>query len=210
MFSAGPSSSKPKCKKKKNKKEDKQKTNANDKGKAPMVGGVKKEGKGKCFNCGEKGHWRSACPQPKKVKNQGISHSLVIETCLAASSAQSWVVDTGATDHVYFNLQGFQLTRELSEDEIIITMGNSSRVAAKAVGDVHLSYSDRILVLRDVLYVPSFRKNLISVSKLFLNGYFIFFGRDVVIYRNDEVICSGTLVNNLYTIDFARTARIST
>ncbi|KAL8530549.1 hypothetical protein ACS0TY_007548 [Phlomoides rotata] len=36
----------------------------------PIEGGVKKKtSKGKCFNCGLKGHWRTACPQPKKVEN---------------------------------------------------------------------------------------------------------------------------------------------
>ncbi|KAL8542631.1 hypothetical protein ACS0TY_003493 [Phlomoides rotata] len=67
-------------------------------------GGVKKNtSKGKCFKCSLKGHWRMACPQPKKAEKQGNSHALVIETCLAAYSSHSWVVDTGATDHVCFN-----------------------------------------------------------------------------------------------------------
>ena len=50
-------------------------------------------------------------------------------------------------------------------------MGDATKVAVVAVGVIHLSFgSDRILVLNNCL-VPSFRRNLISVSKLALDGY---------------------------------------
>ncbi|GFP91371.1 hypothetical protein PHJA_001281100 [Phtheirospermum japonicum] len=58
--------------------------------------------KTKCFKCVQSGHWKSVCPN-KKIK-RGISHALVVETCLATCSAHSWVVDTGATDHVCMSL----------------------------------------------------------------------------------------------------------
>ena len=45
-------------------------------------------------------------------------------------------------------------------------MGDASSVPAVAVGDVYLYILDSVLVLKDVLYVPNFRQNLISVSKI--------------------------------------------
>ena len=162
-------------------------------------GGVQKP-KGKCFKCNKMGHWKSDCP----LKNvPGTSLALVVETCFAACSTSSWVVDTGATDHVCYTLQGFLQRRQLSEGEITISLGNAARVAVAAVGDVHLSFSDSVLVLKNVLYVPGFRKNLISVPKLFLDGYSVIFNDNVVIMRNNSFICSGMLVNNLYTITCA-------
>ena len=163
-------------------------------------GGVKKP-KGKCFRCNKTGHWKSDCPL-LKGKN-GKSLALVFETCFVTCSTSSWVVDTGATDHVCCNLQWFLQTRQLSEDEISISLGDATKVAAVAVGDVHLSFSDSVLVLKNVLYVPSFRKNLISVSKLYNDGYSVIFNDNVVIMRNNSYICSGTLVNNLYTLTCA-------
>ncbi|CAA0823270.1 Unknown protein, partial [Striga hermonthica] len=150
---------------------------------APSSGVVKL--KGKCFKCNKTGHWKSDCPLKDAPST---SLALVVETCFAACSTSSWVVDTGATDHVCYTLQGFLQRRQLSEGEITISLGNATRVAVVTVGDVHLSFSDSVLVLKNILYVPSFRKNLISVSKLFLDGYSVIFNDNVVIMRNNSFI----------------------
>ncbi|MEJ1821169.1 hypothetical protein [Escherichia coli] len=74
----------------------KEKSGSNTKG---STNGLKKpKEKGKCFKCGETGHWKAKCP---KLKAQGTPFALVTETCLATCSTHSWVVDTGATDRSY-------------------------------------------------------------------------------------------------------------
>jgi gag-polypeptide of LTR copia-type/Zinc knuckle len=89
-----------------------------------MAGGPKalgpqqKKAKGKCFKCGQKGHWKPQCPLLKN--NAGISFSLVVESCLAVRSTGTWYVDSGATDHVCNSLQGFQETRQLSDGKIYL------------------------------------------------------------------------------------------
>ena len=89
----------------------------------------------------------------------------------------------------------------LRDGEIYVFMGDATKVAVVAVGVIHLSFgSDRILVLNNCLYVPSFRRNLISVSKLAMDGYNVFLDRNVSIMMNKRVICSGTLQDNLYII----------
>ena len=70
------------------------------------------------------------------------------------------------------------------------------------VEDISISFGrDRILVLKDSLYVPSIRRNLISVFRLIVNGYSIYFNNSVVIKLNKYFICSGTLVNGHYIIN---------
>ncbi|KAH6787526.1 vacuolar fusion CCZ1-like protein [Perilla frutescens var. hirtella] len=153
--------------------------------------------KTKCFKCGQPGHWKAMCSNKKKKRC--ISHTLVIETCLVTCSTQSWIVDTGATDHICMSLQGFMAKRQLSENEITVYMGNATRVAAVAVGDVILPFSsDRTLILKDCLYVSGFRRNLISVSKLIMEGYSVSFDNKVVIFSGKHFICSGTLDGHLY------------
>ena len=89
-------------------------------------------------------------------------------------STGTWWVDTGATDHVCNSLQGFQETRRLVEGEITVYMGNAMKVAAIVVGDIYLSVDgNKTLVLRNCLYIPTFRKNLISVSKLYMDILFL-------------------------------------
>ena len=89
-----------------------------------------------------------------------------------------------------------------SNGEIYIFWGDGTRVSIVLVGDISISFGrDRILVLKDSLYVPSIRRNLISISRLVDNGYSVYFSNSVVIKLNKYFICSGTLVDGLYVIN---------
>ena len=160
---------------------------------------VVKKPKGYCFQCGEKGHWKTKCPVFLNKVKQGNFYSLIVE-CLAVRSTGTWCVDSGATNHICNSLQGFQETRKLSDGEIQLHMGDDTIVGASAVGDVQLSFGLNSLVLKDCLYVPSMRRNLISVSKLRTSGYRVKFYDNVVIKFGKHFICSGTLFNDLYFV----------
>ncbi|XP_070018351.1 uncharacterized protein [Nicotiana sylvestris] len=74
--------------------------------------------------------------------------------------------DLGATNHICTTLQGFQETRRLRENEVCVFQANGEPAPTLALGNIRVSFSsDRVLVLKDVLYVPSIRRNLISVLK---------------------------------------------
>ena len=79
-------------------------------------------------------------------------------------------------------------------------MGDDTKVSVRAVGEVTLEFSSGSLVLKDCLYVPSFRKNLISVSKLADEGFKFIFTNKVFIRKNRKIICSGILLNKLYVL----------
>ena len=118
-------------------------------------------------------------------------------------SANSWWIDSGATDHICNSLQGFRVTRSLNEGEMQLNMASSASILVIAVGDLSLSFSNNsVLALHDCLFVPDFRKNLISVSKLCNDSYLVSFNKTYVsIMKENEVVTCGTLVNNLYHID---------
>ena len=71
--------------------------------------------KGKCSLCGEKGHWKSNCPRSQNKKEQDNVNYL--ETCFLADSTDSWIIDSGATNHVCYSLQGFQEKKRLNKTE---------------------------------------------------------------------------------------------
>ena len=60
----------------------------------------------------------------------------------------------------------------------------------------------KVLVLQYCLYVPSVRRNLISVSSLTCNKFSAVFNKNFVSIKYDvDVICCGMLVDNLYMLE---------
>ena len=84
----------------------------------------------------------------------------------------TWWIDSGATVHVANLLQGFRTRRTLQGGERKIKVANRVEAEVEAIGDLSLELVDGfVLKLSDVLYVPSLRRNLISVSRLDDDGY---------------------------------------
>jgi hypothetical protein len=74
----------------------------------------------------------------------------------------------------------------------------------EAVGTFRLVFKNGyILDLVNTFYVPSFSKNLISISKLVpLRFEFNFIDLNVYLFKNSTHIGSGILVNGLYKLIF--------
>ena len=84
------------------------------------------------------------------------------------TSKDTWVIDSGATNHVCISLQGFRETRSLLDMSFTLRTGNGNLVLAEVVGKVNLYFDEfRMIILRDCFYVPNFKRNLISVACLF-------------------------------------------
>jgi predicted aspartyl protease len=78
-----------------------------------------------------------------------------------AYSNGTWVIDTGATDHMVHSTKLF--TKITSTLHTSVELPNGESALVTHIGTVKISES---LILVDVLCVPSFSFNLISVSKL--------------------------------------------
>ncbi|CAN1833821.1 Retrovirus-related Pol polyprotein from transposon RE1, partial [Linum perenne] len=126
---------------------------------------------------------------------EGKSTKFVLSS--TASNSVDWIVDTGASDHVISSMNLFSTHRSIAGT--LITLPTGSQVQATHVGTVILSTT---LVLEDVLFVPQFTFNLISVSKLTrqLNVKLIFFSAscDIQDIAKEETIGSARLHNGLY------------
>ena len=127
-----------------------------------------------------------------------MGNLFVIEACLVQNPIDTWVLDSGATNHICNSLYWFQETRKISEGSVKLQLGTGQFVSAVKTGSVLLSFNNETLVLNNCLYVPDIKRNLISVACLSKQGYTVNFGSSVSIFHNKRLICSGTLEDNLY------------
>ena len=73
--------SQPKSKGKGKKKKKKDFTKQDGKKICLGVANKGKKIKGKCFHCGEKGHWKRNCPKFRAANNKGMKCSFLLEIC---------------------------------------------------------------------------------------------------------------------------------
>ncbi|KAG7994170.1 hypothetical protein I3843_01G043100 [Carya illinoinensis] len=109
----------------------------------------------------------------------------------------SWIIDTGATDHMICSTSFFSaITSHVS---FVARLPNGSTAAVSHIGIVKITNT---LVLHNVLCVPSFSFNLISAKQLTnsLSCYFIFFSQNCFIqnFLSWTTIGMGEMNNGFY------------
>ena len=116
-------------------------------------------------------------------------------------TSDTWCIDSAATHHICNSLQGFQVSRQLEDGEICLSLWSHANVSAVTVGVIRLSFqNNKVLILNNALYVPCIRQNLISVLSLSLQGYTCVFGHNIIVKINGNFICYGNLSNGLYFV----------
>jgi len=100
-------------------------------------------------------------------------------------------------------MQGCLWSRLPSDDERFIFFGDGKRVTMEAIGTFRLQLKTGFyLYLFETFGVPSFRRNLISISSLDKFGFSCSFGNNKVsLYQNSNLIGFGSLIDNLYMLD---------
>uniref|UniRef100_A0A2N9FBM1 Integrase catalytic domain-containing protein n=1 Tax=Fagus sylvatica TaxID=28930 RepID=A0A2N9FBM1_FAGSY len=97
------------------------------------------------------------------ILQRASSSSMVASgnTCLHSSSSPSWVIDSGASDHMTGNSS---LLSNISDpcSPFSVTVANGTKTPVQGIGTV----STPNLTFSNVLYLPEFPFNLLSVHKL--------------------------------------------
>nr|CAN75475.1 hypothetical protein VITISV_006889 [Vitis vinifera] len=139
-----------------------------------------------CFFCKKAGHMKKTC------------------TKYAAWREKK---DTGATTHISVTMQGCLRSRMPTDGERYIYVGNGNKAAVNAIGLFRLQLdSGCTLDLEETFVVPSFKRNLISVSCLDKFGYCCSFGNGMVsLYLNSNIIGTGSLTDKLYKLNIKAT-----
>ncbi|GJW23318.1 zinc finger, CCHC-type containing protein [Tanacetum coccineum] len=131
-----------------------------------------------CHQCGEVGHWRRNCPvylaelMKKKKLSQGASTSGIFTIELYSFPSKSWIYDTGCGTHICITTQGLRGSKKLKPGALSLYVGDGHRAAVEAIGTYHLELpSGLVIVLNNCHYAPSITRGVISVSRLFDDGF---------------------------------------
>ncbi|KAK3010933.1 hypothetical protein RJ639_011892 [Escallonia herrerae] len=165
----------------------------NNMGRSPTRGRSRSRGKSKskgktivCWNCNKEGHKKNDCTEPKKKKGAGgrqgddeganmvsSNERTYDDLCLSITvddNSKVWYVDSGASIHCTPHKDCFN-------DYGHVTVGNGYRCSIVGKGKVKIKLSNGgTLILNDVRHILELQKNLISVSGLDREGYFVAFG----------------------------------
>nr|GEY27678.1 hypothetical protein [Tanacetum cinerariifolium] len=131
-----------------------------------------------CHQCGETGHWKRNCPQylvellKNKKLSQGASGSGIFTIELYTFPNESWVYDTGCGTHICNTTQGLRASKKLKPGALSLYVGNGQRAAVETARSFHLSHpSGLVIILNNCHYAPSITRGIISVSRLYDDGY---------------------------------------
>ena len=81
-------------------------------------------------------------------------------------------------------------------------MENRVRALIEAIGTYCSFLNTGHLDLFQTFYVPSISRNLVSLSKLYLDGYFINFGnKSFSLFKNTSFVSFGILCDHLYKFE---------
>lgn len=94
-------------------------------------------------------------------------------------------------------------SRRLAKREMVLTVGNSTKVAAKAVGTYHLNLpSGETLNLNNCYFIYGCVKNLISVSMLLRDGFVVLFDKLLCsISHNNRIIAYANLIDGFFHLE---------
>ena len=114
--------------------------------------------------------------------------------------SNTWWLDSGATTHISNTMQGFLSIQTINPNENFVLMGNRVKAPIEAINTYRLFLdTNKHIDLFQTFYIPSLSRNLVSLPKLDLDGYFTKFGnKNFTLFKNTSFVGSGILLDGLY------------
>ena len=124
----------------------------------------------KCNKCNQLGHEAIICKNQNQqqdtdaqIANEDENDHLFVVTCFLGSiSSDSWLIDSGCTNHMTHDKELF---KELKPTRIArVWISHGGHIPTKGIGTVAIATHLGTKVIDDVLYVPGIDQNLLSVG----------------------------------------------
>lgn len=115
------------------------------------------------------------------------------------------IADSGASTHIANNRSWFTRLREFqTSNTIMVGDGHESLVIGTADVEVQTTINGNkiIITIKDFLFVPELRTNLLSIPEIDLKGMVTIFSQHKVkIYQDDELCMEGSMIaDKLYML----------
>jgi len=115
-------------------------------------------------------------------------------------SLNTWIIDSGATHHVSYDRNLFESLSDGLTNEVTLPTGSNVKIAGNGVIKLNSN-----LTLKNVLYIPEFRLNLLSVSQQTKDiKCKIYFDEDCCVIQDpikEQKIGRGNQIGGLYVLD---------
>lgn len=179
-----------------------------------------------CNYCNLKGHLEDNCfkkyphlknknnkksinTTSKKIKNKREETILVTSsTTKNSTSTIDFILDSGATIHTCYIKELFS---NLKDTNISIKWGNTSNyIKASGIGDINIYFLNKLVTLKNILYIPELGVNLLSLNLITSKNYKLSFNKDnCFIYNpNNTILAKGYYKNGVSV--FSATKNTST
>lgn len=113
-----------------------------------------------------------------------------------------WCLDSGASSHMCRDQSAFEEINE--QNRLTLNLATMDSTKIQGTGIVKLNVSDKVTaVLKNTLFVPNLRSNLLSVAKITDYGHEVTFKKDgaTIVNKDNEKIFEAKRVENLYVIN---------
>ncbi|GJU74468.1 retrotransposon protein, putative, ty1-copia subclass [Tanacetum coccineum] len=142
----------------------------------------------------------------KKKLSQRASTSGIFTIKLYSFPSKSWIYDTGYGTHICITTQGLRGSKKLKPGALSLYVGDGHRAAVEAIRTYHLDLpSVLVIVLNNCHYAPSITRGVISVSRLFDDGFINHFNEKYIISvsKNNIVYFMAVPRDGIFEIDMS-------
>lgn len=141
--------------------------------------------------------------EKNKIERIGFNFANKIEKqeeCSYTRQMTNWTIDSGATCHMTNQINILEDFEKKNCGNVKLADGSNKK--SVGVGNITLIKKPEDVKIKDVLFVPELKDNLLSVSKLDEAGMTIKFGDGrCLIYRDGQIIYKAICFNGLYTMN---------
>ncbi|KAI5348776.1 hypothetical protein L3X38_001663 [Prunus dulcis] len=140
------------------------------------------KGKPKCYNCDRFGHLARECTAEKTVQKANcasqmeVSGNLFYANCATTKSKPNgdWYIDSGCSNHMTGNVDLLVDVRTNVVGKVQMPTGALVNVAG--MGSLVIDTTKGRKYIREVMYLPGLKENLLSVGQMDEHGYCLVFG----------------------------------